>query len=101
MEADAGAAIGELRADGGVARNDFLMQFQADLLGVPLHRSRLADMTALGAARLAGLAVGLWDRAALAQPIEADRFLPQTRTPAPLESFRRWEEALAAARAFG
>lgn len=101
MEADAGAAIGELRADGGVARNDFLMQFQADLLGVPVQRSRLADMTALGAARLAGLAIGLWDRAALSQPVETDRFLPGPRATAPLESFHRWEEALAAARAFG
>ncbi len=104
MAADAdavAAAITELRVDGGVARNDFLMQFQADLLGVPLRRARWTDMTALGAARLAGLAEGLWDRAELAQPVEGDRFLPQPRTPDPLESFRRWEEALAAARAFG
>ena len=101
MAADADAGIAELRADGGVARNDFLMQFQADLLGLPLRRARVTDMTALGAARLAGLTVGLWDRADLALPTEADLFLPQPRAPDPRASFRRWEAALAAARAFG
>ena len=50
----------EMRADGGAARNDLLMQFQADLLGVPVVRPRVTETTALGAAHLAGLAVGLW-----------------------------------------
>jgi len=50
----------ELRADGGAARNDLLMQFQADLLGVPVVRPRVTETTALGAAHLAGLAVGFW-----------------------------------------
>ena len=50
----------ELRVDGGAARNDLLMQFQADLLGVPVVRPQVTETTALGAAYLAGLAVGLW-----------------------------------------
>ena len=60
MHRDAGIALGELRVDGGAARNDALMQFQADLLGVPVVRPAVTETTALGAAYLAGLAVGFW-----------------------------------------
>jgi glycerol kinase len=57
---DAGLPIGSLRVDGGACRNDFLMQFQADVLGVPVLRPPMLEVTALGAAALAGLAVGFW-----------------------------------------
>ena len=60
MEADSGLTVGELRVDGGAAANDMLMQFQADILGVPLQRPRILETTALGVAYLAGLAVGVW-----------------------------------------
>jgi glycerol kinase len=60
MERDAGIPLAELRVDGGAARNDALMQFQADLLGVPVIRPRVTETTALGAAYLAGRAVGYW-----------------------------------------
>jgi glycerol kinase len=60
MQKDAASAA-EVRADGGAARNDLLMQFQADLLGVPVVRPQVTETTALGAAYLAGLAVGFWD----------------------------------------
>ncbi len=63
MQSDSGIAITELRVDGGAARNDFLLQFQADLLGVPVVRPRVTETTALGAAYLAGLAVGYWNSA--------------------------------------
>jgi glycerol kinase len=53
--------VTEVRADGGAARNDLLMQFQADLLGVPVLRPKVTETTALGAAYLAGLAVGFWE----------------------------------------
>ncbi|MCB1926697.1 MAG: glycerol kinase GlpK [Rhodocyclaceae bacterium] len=67
MNRDASAPISELRVDGGAARNDLLMQIQADLLGVPVVRPRQTETTALGAAYLAGLAVDLWhDEDALA-----------------------------------
>jgi len=60
MQADAGQSLSELRVDGGAARNDLLMQIQADLLGVPVVRPEQPECTALGAALLAGTAVGLW-----------------------------------------
>ena len=63
MQTDSGIGIAELRVDGGAARNDFLMQFQADVLGVPVVRPRVTETTALGAAYLAGLAVGYWKSA--------------------------------------
>jgi glycerol kinase len=60
MAADAGAPITPLRVDGGAAANDWLMQFQADVLGVPVERPDMVETTALGAAGLAGLALGVW-----------------------------------------
>jgi len=63
MQHDAGIALTQLRVDGGAAANDLLMQFQADLLGVPVVRPRITETTALGAAYHAGLAVGFWSGA--------------------------------------
>ena len=60
MEADLGSPVKELKVDGGAVVNDFLMQFQADILGVPVYRPRILETTALGAAYLAGLATGYW-----------------------------------------
>ncbi len=79
FERDAGLPAGELQVDGGVTANDFLMQFQADLLGVPVLRPPVLETTALGAAYLAGLAVGVWaDRDAIrAQRGAATRFDPR------------------------
>jgi glycerol kinase len=61
MQKDAGVELTQLRVDGGAARNDLLMQFQADVLGVPVVRPVVTETTALGAAYLAGLAVGYWE----------------------------------------
>ncbi|MCY4145510.1 MAG: glycerol kinase GlpK [Chloroflexi bacterium] len=61
MSADSGLPLEALRVDGGAVANDFLMQFQADILGVPVERPAVTETTALGAAYLAGLAVGFWD----------------------------------------
>ena len=64
MAADEGtdlAGLQTIRVDGGASANDFLMQFQSDILGVPVERPRVAETTALGAAYLAGLSVGYWD----------------------------------------
>ncbi len=60
MTADSGLALTTLRADGGAARNDLLMQIQADVLGVPVVRPKIVETTALGAAFLAGLGCGFW-----------------------------------------
>jgi len=60
MEADAGVSIQELRVDGGATNNDLLMQFQADILKVKVIRPQITEVTAIGAAYLAGLAIGFW-----------------------------------------
>ena len=60
QEADSGVAATELRVDGGATTNEFLMEFQADLLGIPVRRPRMVETTALGSAGLAGLAAGVW-----------------------------------------
>ena len=60
MEAACGQPLGELRVDGGASANGWLMQFQADVLGVPVVLPEIAETTALGAAYLAGVGVGLW-----------------------------------------
>ena len=60
MQEDSGIDLKELRVDGGAVANNFLMQFQSDILGVPVHRPKVIETTALGAAYLAGLAVGFW-----------------------------------------
>jgi glycerol kinase len=96
MEEDTGQTLHTLRVDGGAANNDFLCQFQADLLGREVSRPRTVETTALGAAFLAGLGVGLWpDTAALqAHWSEAARFVPQ-RDPAEMERLvRGWRRAV-------
>jgi glycerol kinase len=61
MEQDSGIPITGLKVDGGACANDFLMQFQSDILGTEVHRPKCIETTALGAAYLAGLAVGYWE----------------------------------------
>ena len=61
MIADSGKELSSLRVDGGATKSDFLMQFQADMLGIPVERPKVTEMAALGAAYLAGLGVGYWD----------------------------------------
>uniref|UniRef100_A0A831UAA2 Glycerol kinase n=1 Tax=Geobacter metallireducens TaxID=28232 RepID=A0A831UAA2_GEOME len=96
MEADAGISLAELRVDGGATANGLLMQFQADLLGVPVVRPRISETTALGAAYLAGLAVGLWrDRQEIASHWQAERvFTPAMGREQAAELRGRWERAV-------
>jgi glycerol kinase len=61
MESDSGVHLSTLRVDGGMVNNNLLMQFQSDILNVPVVRPRILETTALGAAYAAGLAVGYWD----------------------------------------
>lgn len=99
MSQDLGRKLAELRVDGGAARNDTLMQRQADLLGVACVRPTVLDTTGLGSALLAGLAIGWWDSlAALADAwAEERRFLPQGN-PQEMEGTRkRWADAVARA----
>ncbi|MDZ4184955.1 MAG: glycerol kinase GlpK [Desulfuromonadales bacterium] len=96
MEADAGIKLREVRVDGGVTRNRLLMQFQADLLRVPVVRPQIMETTALGAASLAGLAVGVWpDREALAALWQAEEtFKPAMPQEEILRLQGRWQRAL-------
>jgi glycerol kinase len=102
MEADAGIALKELRADGGAIGNDFLAQFQSDMLGVPLLRPRITETTALGAAYLAGLAVGVWDnREQIAQLWQQDRrFDPAMEASRRERLYRGWQAAVQATMGF-
>ncbi|SFU77919.1 glycerol kinase GlpK [Pseudoduganella namucuonensis] len=96
MEADAGVKLSELRVDGGGAKNDLLMQLMADALGVPVVRPANIETTALGAAQLAGLGVGLWDSPAeLAGLWRAQhRFAPSISDDQRAERILRWREAV-------
>jgi glycerol kinase len=96
MTADCGFPLAELRVDGGAAANDLLMQIQADLLGVPVVRPWITETTALGAAYLAGLAVGVWrDREELSAHWQADhRFEPALPASERNRRYVRWREAV-------
>ncbi len=100
MEADAGTAITELRVDGGATANDLLMQFQSDMLDVPIARPTVLETTALGAAFLAGLGVGFWpDRDALASQWNMERrFSPAMTTETRDQHYAGWKKALERAR---
>ncbi|MGQ0654793.1 MAG: glycerol kinase GlpK [Betaproteobacteria bacterium] len=96
MQKDADSKLTELRVDGGAAANDLLMQFQADLLGVPVLRPKVLETTALGAAYLAGLTVNLWrsrDEVAAHWQLER-RFEPQMSRDDAQEKMARWRNAV-------
>lgn len=96
VNADAPAPLRELRVDGGMVGNDALMQFQADILGVPVVRPRVAETTALGAAYAAGLAVGYWSTLAelAANWAEDRRWLPQMEEAERDRRMRLWKKAV-------
>jgi glycerol kinase len=96
MEQDAGHPLAELRVDGGAAANDLLLQIQADLLGVPVIRPKITETTALGAAYLAGLAVGFWqDEAELGALWQVDRrFEPATSADWRAAALAGWRRAV-------
>jgi glycerol kinase len=100
MEADAGIKLKELRVDGGASANDLLMQLQADMLNVPVVRPRVAETTALGAAYLAGLAVGYWkNQADIARQWQVDkRFTPAMKPAVRTKIAKGWVRALGRAR---
>ncbi len=96
MEADSGVSLRELRVDGGAARNNLLMQIQADLLGVPVTRPANPETTVLGSAYLAGLAVGYWpDGESIARQWKADRrFSPKIEANERAGRRAGWAKAL-------
>lgn len=96
MERDSGLSLKELRVDGGAARSKPLLQFQADLLQQSVVRPKCIETTAMGAAYLAGLAVGFWEsRETITQNWETDVTFEPQREPAEMELLRRgWNKAL-------
>jgi glycerol kinase len=102
MEADSGITLKTLRVDGGAVRNDFLMQFQSDLLNVPVERPLVNETTALGAAYLAGLAVGFWkDCSEISAHWQLDRPFEPVMDQAQREDlYGGWQKAVQAAMVF-
>ncbi len=99
MQSDAGSELSEIRVDGGATQNDFLMQFQADILGVPVTRPTFLETTALGAAFLAGLATGYWsDTDELEEFWSVDRqFEPRMDRSRRDELYEGWKQAVSRA----
>jgi glycerol kinase len=102
MQRDSGTAVPELRVDGGASANDALMQFQADILGIPVVRRATTETTALGAAYFAGIAVKFWRDVAeiAATPCLQQRFEPRMPGSQVAVLRERWEEALSRAKAW-
>jgi glycerol kinase len=96
MEEDASVELKELRVDGGATANEFLMQFQADILGVPVVVQETTETTALGAAYLAGLAVGFWkDRQQIAKNFRIKkRYNPRMASKQRESLYRKWKMAV-------
>lgn len=102
MEADSGISTKSLRVDGGAVSNDFLMQFQSDVLNVPVERPKVKESTALGAAYLAGLATGFWNsQEEIAALLKMDKvFTPKMDEEVRNKLYNGWRKAVHAAMAF-
>ena len=102
MEDDSGISLKKLRVDGGAVKNDFLMQFQSDMLEVPVERPVINESTALGAAYLAGIAVGFWDgQENITKKWQVDReFTPQMDEEKREKLYNGWKKAVQAAMIF-
>jgi len=100
MERQLGRRIRSLRADGKPSQNDFLMQFQADMLGVPVTRSAVTETTALGAAVAAGIAAGIWDEKVIDNRPAGKVFEPRMSDDEREALYARWREAVKRARAW-
>ncbi len=95
MEQDAGVPLTALRVDGGATANNFLMQFQADMLGVPVERPSIIETTALGAAYLAGLAVGYWKPEDISESWQLDRkFEASMEEDTKAQLYKGWKKAV-------
>src|SRR6185369_4396854 len=100
MQADSGLPLAQLRVDGGAAANNMLMQIQSDVLGIEVVRPKNAEATVMGAAYLAGLAVGYWpDKETIARQWEVDRVFKPAMERAARDKMRStWKRALTRAR---
>jgi len=96
MNADSGVDLTELKVDGGMVQNETLMQFQADILGVPVIRPQVAETTALGAAYAAGIAVGFWsgEQDVIDNWAEDKRWTPAMADDERDRQYRLWKKAV-------
>jgi glycerol kinase len=96
MEADSGVKLHELRVGGGMVKNELLMQFQADILGIPVIRPALTETTAIGAAYAAGLAVGFWPNVEVLRGkwVEDKRWLPSMDETTRERELAQWKKAV-------
>ena len=95
MEADSGIALEALKVDGGMVGNELLMQFQADILDVPVIRPEVVETTVLGASYAAGLAVGFWKKDDLrAKWVENKRWLPEMDAASREREYAMWKKAV-------
>jgi len=95
MNTDSGINLTALKVDGGACANNLLMQFQSDILGVPVERPQIIETTALGAAYLAGLAVGFWTKSDLDSKWQLDtRFEPEMDVETRAQKYKRWNVAV-------
>jgi glycerol kinase len=97
MENDLGAKLKELRVDGGASRNNFLMQFQADILGIPVNRPTMVETTALGAGYLAGMGVGLWKDSSVVKKLRKVNavYRPKMKAKERETLYKGWLDAVA------
>ncbi len=95
MEKDSGISLTALRVDGGASANDLLMQFQSDMLDVPVERPSIIETTALGAAYLAGLAVGFWQKSDISEAWQLDQsFQPDMTDERRTKLYKGWQKAV-------
>lgn len=95
MEKDSGISLSALKVDGGAAANNFMMQFQADILGVPVERPEVIESTAMGAAFLAGITIGLWKKEDIIKNrIIEKKFTPDMSEPLRDQLYKGWQKAV-------
>jgi len=101
MEKEADISLSSLKVDGGAAKNDFLLEFQSDILNCKIYRPKINETTALGACYLAGIGIGLWDKEKIKDKWIIDKtFLPDMTEVKRKELYRNWQRALKACVAF-
>lgn len=101
MEDDTCIKLNELKVDGGASQNNFLMQFQSDIINQVIHRPIISETTALGACYLAGIGIGLWNKSKLKEMWKLDReFTPKMKNEVRQSLYKNWQRALRACVAF-
>src|SRR5688572_5053539 len=95
MEEDAGIKLAALKVDGGASANNILMQFQADILGTPVERPEVIESTAMGAAYLAGIQIGMWEKESIIKNRKIQkRFTPQMNEDVRNKLYKGWIKAV-------